>query len=231
MSRRKKNKEARKLKNKNNERANETICRRYCNEKSRTRNTNGTRQTQYQALPEKALYTKQYGYDESIATGPITVTVGDVCHRMEKMANDYAEKITKYNEKAAGYRAEKITDETAAFAYKRKLLEQKTVADAEKGESRIAINNWNTYTRYQKLQKEIAALQQAATPESQKQLRDLIMKRNTLVENGRLILKINFNGKQETISYRINRLERTTALDQFNPNWKSTQCSPRKMGA
>ena len=147
---------------------------------------------------------------------------------MEQIANNYAEKITKYNEKAAGYRAEKITDETAAFAYKRKLLEQKLQADAEKGESRIAVNNWNTYTRYQKLEKEITALQEAATPESQKQLHDLIMKRNSLEENGRLILKINFNGKQETISFRINRLERTTALDQFNPELEKHNAAREK---
>lgn len=178
---------------------------------------------------QRKLYTlKQYGYDESIATGPITVTVGDVCHRMEQMANDYAEKINKYNEKAAGYRAEKITDTTAASAFKRNLLEQKLREAAEKEESRIAVNNWRTYTRYQELQKGIAALQEATTPEAKEQLRELTRKRNSLEENGRLILRININGKQETVSYRINQLERTTALDQFNPELEKHNAAREK---
>ena len=57
------------------------------------------------------------------------------------------------------------------------------------------------------MKKGIAALQEATTPEARKELLELVREKNSLARNCRLILQININGKQETLSYRIDQLE------------------------
>lgn len=167
---------------------------------------------------QRKLYMlKQFGYDETIATDPITVTVGDLTHYMKKIEARYDIKIQEEISKAAQYREEKLKDPAAVRAYKWKKFEE-MLAKANESGSMIDKQNFTTYQKYKKLQVEIATLKTKGKTANENDLaalrheridkeRDLI-----LLETERLYITLETPNGKETIGIKLNEIEQSEAF-------------------
>lgn len=172
---------------------------------------------------QRKLYQlKKFGYDETIATDPITVTVGDLTRYMKKIEARYDTKIQEEISKAAQYREEKLEAPAAVRAYKWKKFEE-MLAKANESGSMIDKQNFTTYQQYKKLQADIANLKAKEKTANENDLaalrhecidkeRDLI-----LLETERLYITLETPNGKETIGVKLNEIEQSEAfrvLDQ-----------------
>ena len=172
---------------------------------------------------QRKLYQlKKFGFDETIATDPITVTVGDVCHQIEKIEAQYNVRIQKELDKAAAYRDEKLKDPAQIRAYKWQKFEEILANDNESG-SMIDKRNFSTYQKYKKLQAEIANLKAKEKAANANDLagiqRECISKERDLklIETERLYFSIQTENGKIAVDVKLSEIEQSKAfrvLDQ-----------------
>lgn len=172
---------------------------------------------------QRKLYQlKKFGFDETIATDPITVTVGDVCHQIEKIEAQYNVGIQKELDKAAAYRDEKLKDPAQIRAYKWKKFEE-ILANANESGSMIDKRNFSTYQKYKKLQAEIANLKAKEKAANANDLagiqRECISKERDLklIETERLYFSIQTENGKTDVDVKLSEIEQSKAfrvLDQ-----------------
>lgn len=172
---------------------------------------------------QRKLYMlKQFGFDETIVTDPITVTVGDVCHQIEKIEAQYNVGIQKELDKAAAYRNEKLKDPAQIRAYKWQKFEE-ILANANESGSMIDKRNFTTYQEYKKLQAEIATLkaeEKTAPANDQATIqKERINKERSLklLETERLYFSIQTENGKTTVGVKLSEIEQSKAfhvLDQ-----------------
>lgn len=167
---------------------------------------------------QRKLYQlKKFGYDETIATDPITVTVGDVCHQIEKIEAQYNVGIQKELDKAAAYRNEKLKDPAQIRAYKWQKFEE-ILANANESGSMIDKRNFTTYQKYKKLQAEIANLkakEKTAPANDQTTIhKEQINKERSLklLETERLYFSIQTENGKTTVGVKLNEIEQSEAF-------------------
>ena len=172
---------------------------------------------------QRKLYMlKQFGFDETIATDPITVTVGDVCHQIQKIEAQYNVGIQKELDKVAAYREEKLKDPAQIRAYKWQKFEE-ILANANESGSMIDKRNFSTYQKYKKLQAEIANLkakEKTAPANDQAAIqKERIDKERSLklLEIERLYFSIQTENGKTTVGVKLSEIEQSDAfrvLDQ-----------------
>lgn len=172
---------------------------------------------------QRKLYQlKKFGYDETIATDPITVTVGDVCHQIEKIEAQYNVGIQKELDKAAAYQDEKLESPAQILAYKWKRFEEILTKNNESG-SMIDKRNFTTYQKYKKLQAEIANLKAKEKAANANDLagiqRECISKERDLklIETERLYFSIQTENGKIAVDVKLSEIEQSKAfhvLDQ-----------------
>lgn len=167
---------------------------------------------------QRKLYQlKKFGYDETIATDPITVTVGDLTHYMKKIEARYDTKIQEEISKAAQYREEKLKAPAAVRAYKLKKVEEILAKENESGDMR-GKRNFSTYQQYKKLQADIANLKAKGETANENDLaalrhecidkeRDLI-----LLETERLYITLETPNGKQTVGVKLNEIEQSEAF-------------------
>lgn len=167
---------------------------------------------------QRKLYMlKQFGYDETIATDPITVTVGDLTHYMKKIEARYDTKIQEEISKAAQYREEKLEDPAAIRAYKWKKFEKILAKGNESGDMRDK-RNFSTYQKYKKLQAEIANLkvkEKTALANDQAAIqKERINKERSLklLETERLYFSIQTENGKTTVGVKLSEIEQSDAF-------------------
>lgn len=172
---------------------------------------------------QRKLYQlKKFGFDETIATDPITVTVGDVCHQIQKIEAQYNVGIQKELDKVAAYREEKLKDPAQIRAYKWQKFEE-ILANANESGSMIDKRDFTTYQKYKKLQAEIANLKAKEKTAPANDLagiqRECISKERDLklIETERLYFSIQTENGQTTVGVKLSEIEQSEAfrvLDQ-----------------
>ena len=167
---------------------------------------------------QRKLYQlKKFGFDETIATDPITVTVGDLTRYMEKIEARYDTKIQEEISKAAQYREEKLKAPAAVRAYKLKKFEEILTKENESGSMR-GKQNFATYQKYKKLQADIANLKAKRKTSNENDLaalrheridkeRDLI-----LLETERLYITLETPNGKQTVGVKLNEIEQSEAF-------------------
>lgn len=172
---------------------------------------------------QKKLYQlKKFGFDEAIATDPITVTVGDLTRYMEKIEARYDTKIQKEVSKAIAYREEKLKDPAAIRAYKWEKFEE-MLAKASENKSMNGIWNYETYKKYKGLKAEIANLKAkekiANTNDPAAIRHEYIEKERALklIETERLYITLQTQNEEEIVGVKLSEIEQSKAfrvLDQ-----------------
>lgn len=172
---------------------------------------------------QRKLYMlKQFGFDETIATDPITVTVGDVCHQIEKIEAQYNVGIQKELDKAAAYQDEKLENPAQILAYKWKRFEEILAKNNESG-SMVGKRDFTTYQKYKKLKAEIANLKTKEKAANANDLagiqRERISKERDLklIETERLYFSIQTENGKTTVDVKLSEIEQSKAfrvLDQ-----------------
>lgn len=172
---------------------------------------------------QRKLYQlKKFGYDETIATDPITVTVGDLTRYMEKIEARYDTKIQKEVSKVIAYREAKLENPAQILAYKWKRFEEILTKNNESG-SMIDKQNFTTYQKYKKLQAEIANLKAKEKAANANDLagiqRECISKERDLklIETERLYFSIQTENGKTTVDVKLSEIEQSKAfrvLDQ-----------------
>lgn len=164
---------------------------------------------------QRKLYMlKQFGFDETIATDPITVTVGDVCHQIQKIEAQYNVGIQKELDKVAAYREEKLKDPAQIRAYKWQKFEE-ILANANESGSMIDKRNFSTYQKYKKLQAEIANLkakEKTAPANDQAAIqKERIDKERSLklLEIERLYFSIQTENGKTTVGVKLSEIEQS----------------------
>lgn len=167
---------------------------------------------------QRKLYMlKQFGFDETIATDPITVTVGDVCHQIQKIEAQYNVGIQKELDKVAAYREEKLKDPAQIRAYKWQKFEE-ILANANESGSMIDKRNFTTYQKYKKLQAEIANLKAKEKAANANDLagiqRECISKERDLklLETERLYFSIQTENGKTTVGVKLSEIEQSDAF-------------------
>lgn len=167
---------------------------------------------------QRKLYMlKQFGFDETIATDPITVTVGDVCHQIQKIEAQYNIRIQKELDKVAAYREEKLKDPAAIRAYKWKKVEEILAKGNESG-GMIDKRNFSTYQKYKKLQAEIANLKAKektvpANDQADIQKERINKERSLkLLETERLYFSIQTENGKTTVGVKLSEIEQSDAF-------------------
>jgi hypothetical protein len=167
---------------------------------------------------QRKLYMlKQFGFDETIATDPITVTVGDVCHQIQKIEAQYNVGIQKELDKVAAYREEKLKDPAQIRAYKWQKFEE-ILANANESGSMIDKRNFSTYQKYKKLQAEIANLkakEKTAPANDQAAIqKERIDKERSLklLEIERLYFSIQTENGKTTVGVKLSEIEQSDAF-------------------
>lgn len=167
---------------------------------------------------QRKLYMlKQFGFDETIATDPITVTVGDVCHQIQKIEAQYNVGIQKELDKVAAYREEKLKDPAQIRAYKWQKFEE-ILANANESGSMIDKRNFSTYQKYKKLQAEIANLkakEKTAPANDQASIqKERIDKERSLklLEIERLYFSIQTENGKTTVGVKLSEIEQSDAF-------------------
>lgn len=167
---------------------------------------------------QRKLYQlKKFGFDETIATDPITVTVGDVCHQIQKIEAQYNIRIQKELDKVAAYREEKLKDPAAIRAYKWKKVEEILAKGNESG-GMIDKRNFSTYQKYKKLQAEIANLkakEKTAPANDQADIqKERINKERSLklLETERLYFSIQTENGKTTVGVKLSEIEQSDAF-------------------
>lgn len=167
---------------------------------------------------QRKLYQlKKFGYDETIATDPITVTVGDLTRYMKKIEARYDTKIQEEISKAAQYREEKLKAPAAVRAYKWKKFEE-MLAKASENKSMNGSWNYETYQKYKGLKAEIAALkakEKTANTNDLTAIRyECIDKERALklIETERLYITLETSNGKETIGVKLNEIEQSEAF-------------------
>lgn len=172
---------------------------------------------------QRKLYQlKKFGFDETIATDPITVTVGDLTRYMEKIEARYDTKIQKEVSKAIAYREAKLENPAQILAYKWKRFEEILTKNNESG-SMVGKRDFSTYQKYKKLQAEIANLKAKEKAANANDLttiqRERIDKERALklIETERLYLTMQTPNGEQTVSVKLSEIEQSEAfriLDQ-----------------
>ena len=172
---------------------------------------------------QRKLYQlKKFGFDEAIATDPITVTVGDLTRYMEKIEARYDTKIQKEVSKAIAYREEKLKDPAAIRAYKWEKFEE-MLAKASENKSMNGIWNYETYKKYKGLKAEIANLKAkekiANTNDPAAIRHEYIEKERALklIETERLYITLQTQNEEEIVGVKLSEIEQSKAfrvLDQ-----------------
>ena len=172
---------------------------------------------------QRKLYQlKKFGYDETIATDPITVTVGDLTRYMKKIEARYDTKIQEEISKAAQYREEKLKAPAAVRAYKWKKFEE-MLAKASENKSMNGSWNYETYQKYKGLKAEIAALKAKEKTANANDLagiqRECISKERDLklIETERLYFSIQTENGKIAVDVKLSEIEQSKAfrvLDQ-----------------
>lgn len=167
---------------------------------------------------QRKLYQlKKFGYDETIATDPITVTVGDLTRYMKKIEARYDTKIQEEISKTAQYREEKLKAPAAVRAYKWKKFEE-MLAKASENKSMNGSWNYETYQKYKGLKAEIAALK---AKEKTANTNDLTAIRHEcidkeralkLIETERLYITLETSNGKKTIGVKLNEIEQSEAF-------------------
>lgn len=167
---------------------------------------------------QRKLYMlKQFGFDETIATDPITVTVGDLTRYMKKIEAKYDTKIQEETSKAAQYREEKLKAPAAVRAYKWKKFEE-MLAKASENKSMNGSWNYETYQKYKGLKAEIAALKAKEKTTNANDLaairHECIEKERAmkLLETERLYITLETPNEKETIGIKLNEIEQSKAF-------------------
>lgn len=167
---------------------------------------------------QRKLYQlKKFGYDETIATDPITVTVGDLTRYMKKIEARYDTKIQEEISKAAQYREEKLKAPAAVKAYKWKKFEE-MLAKASENKSMNGSWNYETYQKYKGLKAEIAALKAKEKTTNANDLaairHECIEKERAmkLLETERLYITLETPNEKETIGIKLNEIEQSKAF-------------------
>lgn len=167
---------------------------------------------------QRKLYMlKQFGFDETIATDPITVTVGDVCHQIQKIEAQYNIRIQQELDKVAAYREEKLKDPATIRAYKWKKVEEILAKGNESG-GMIDKRNFTTYQKYKKLQAEIANLkvkEKTAPSNDQAAIqKERIDKERSLklLETERLYFSIQTENGKTTVGVKLSEIEQSDAF-------------------
>lgn len=167
---------------------------------------------------QRKLYMlKQFGFDETIATDPITVTVGDVCHQIEKIETQYNVGIQKELDKAAAYRDEKLKDPAQIRAYKWQKFEE-ILANANESGSMIDKRNFSTYQKFKKLQAEIANLEAKEKAANANDLagiqRECISKERDLklIETERLYITLQTQNGEQIVGVKLSEIEQSDAF-------------------
>lgn len=167
---------------------------------------------------QRKLYQlKKFGYDETIATDPITVTVGDLTRYMKKIEARYDTKIQEEISKAAQYREEKLKAPAAVRAYKWKKFEE-MLAKASENKSMNGSWNYETYQKYKGLKAEIAALKAKEKTTNANDLaairHECIEKERAmkLLETERLYITLETPNEKETIGIKLNEIEQSKAF-------------------
>lgn len=167
---------------------------------------------------QRKLYQlKKFGYDETIATDPITVTVGDVCLQIEKIEAQYNVGIQKELDKVAAYREEKLKDPAQIRAYKWQKFEE-VLANANESGSMIDKRNFTTYQKYKKLQADIANLKAKGKTANENDLAALRHERIDkerslkLLETERLYFSIQTENGKTTVGVKLSEIEQSDAF-------------------
>lgn len=172
---------------------------------------------------QRKLYQlKKFGFDETIATDPITVTVGDLTRYMEKIEARYDTKIQKEVSKAIAYREAKLENPAQILAYKWKRFEEILTKNNESG-SMVGKRDFSTYQKYKKLQAEIANLKAKEKAANANDLagiqRECISKERDLklIETERLYFSIQTENGETAVDVKLSEIEQSKAfqvLDQ-----------------
>ena len=172
---------------------------------------------------QRKLYMlKQFGFDETIATDPITVTVGDLTRYMEKIEARYDTKIQKEVSKVIAYREAKIENPAQILAYKWKRFEEILTKNNESG-SMVGKRDFTTYQKYKKLKAEIANLKAKEKAANANDLagiqRECISKERDLklIETERLYFSIQTENGKTDVDVKLSEIEKSKAfrvLDQ-----------------
>lgn len=167
---------------------------------------------------QRKLYQlKKFGYDETIATDPITVTVGDLARYMKKIEARYDTKIQEEISKAAQYREEKLKAPAAVRAYKWKKFEE-MLAKASENKSMNGSWNYETYQKYKGLKAEIVALKAKEKAANANDLTTIQHERIDkeralkLIETERLYITLETSNGKETIGVKLNEIEQSKAF-------------------
>lgn len=167
---------------------------------------------------QRKLYMlKQFGYDETIATDPITVTVGDLTHYMKKIEARYDTKIQEEVSKAIAYREAKLENPAEIRAYKWQKFEE-ALAKENESSSMMGKRNFATYQKYKKLQAEIANLkvkEKTALANDQAAIqKERINKERSLklLETERLYFSIQTENGKTTVGVKLSEIEQSDAF-------------------
>lgn len=180
---------------------------------------------------QKLYQLKQFGFDETIATDAITITVGDLTHHMEKIEAQYDAKIQEEVSEAAAYREAKLKDPTAISAYKWQKFEEALAKDNESGSMR-GKRNFATYLKYKKLQAEIVNLKAKEKTANANDLagiqHECISKERDLklLETERLYFTMQTPNGKQTVGVKLNEIEQSEAfalMDQEAKTYNQTR--------
>lgn len=167
---------------------------------------------------QRKLYQlKKFGFDETIATDPITVTVGDVCHQIEKIEAQYNIGIQKELDKAAAYQDEKLENPAQILAYKWKRFEEILTKNNESG-SMVGKRDFSTYQKYKKLQAEIANLNAKEKAANANDLagiqHECISKERDLklIETERLYITLQTQNGEQIVGVKLSEIEQSDAF-------------------
>lgn len=167
---------------------------------------------------ERKLYQlKKFGFDETIATDPITVTVGDLTRYMKKIEARYDTKIQKEVSKAIAYREAKLENPAEIRAYKWQKFEEVLAKENESG-SMSGKRNFATYQKYKKLQAEITNLkvkEKTAPSNDQAAIqKERIDKERSLklLETERLYFSIQTENGKTTVDVKLSEIEQSDAF-------------------
>jgi hypothetical protein len=167
---------------------------------------------------QRKLYQlKKFGFDETIATDPITVTVGDLTRYMEKIEARYDTKIQKEVSKAITYREAKLETPAQILAYKWKRFEEILAKDNESG-SMVGKRDFTTYQKYKKLKAEIANLKAKEKAANANDLagiqRECISKERDLklIETERLYITLQTQNGEQIVGVKLSEIEQSDAF-------------------
>lgn len=167
---------------------------------------------------QRKLYQlKKFGFDETIATDPITVTVGDLTRYMEKIEARYDTKIQKEVSKAITYREAKLETPAQILAYKWKRFEEILAKDNESG-SMVGKRDFTTYQKYKKLKAEIANLKAKKKAANANDLagiqRECISKERDLklIETERLYITLQTQNGEQIVGVKLSEIEQSDAF-------------------